>query len=133
MNTFEQKRLVKESFEYIVSQKVNVGDRFYLYLFELRPDLRELFKPNIEEQSEKLADMLVTIVSIIDNEILLDKTLGKLGARHISYGVKRSDYLFVGEALISTLKDIMKDKWSLEIENAWKFIYSIICEKMLRS
>ena len=127
--TSEQKKLVEQSFTFIISQKKNIGDNFYSYLFALKPDLKELFQSDIKEQSKKLEEMLHIIVQKIDDDEI-NEVLSDLGKRHISYGVSESDYEFVGQALILTFKDIMGRKWNNKIENSWKAVYSIIYSKM---
>jgi hemoglobin-like flavoprotein len=125
----EQKKLVEQSFAFIVSQKKNIGDKFYSYLFALKPDLKELFQSDIKEQSKKLEEMLHLIVQKIDDNELKE-ILSDLGKKHVSYGVAAYDYQFVGQALILTFKDIMGGKWNNEIENSWIAVYSLISTKM---
>jgi hemoglobin-like flavoprotein len=128
---FEQKRLIKESFAYISSQNINIGKRFYTNLFQLNPDLKSLFHSNLEEQEQKLAQMLNTIVLSLDNAAALNKTLKDLGTKHFSYGVKEGDFSFVGTSLIKTLKLALEEKWTSDIEIAWKSVFSEITKKML--
>ena len=73
-----------------------------------------------------------TAVGMLDNEMdPLVKVLKDLGKRHAGYGVVDAHYPVVGQALLETLSDAMGEKFTPEVEGAWKEIYGVISETMM--
>ena len=57
--------------------------------------------------------------------------LGKLGARHVEYGVLPAHYGIVGEALLYTLETALGDKWIPRVKNGWTLIYGLVSTAMM--
>jgi hemoglobin-like flavoprotein len=105
---------------------------FYARLFELAPEVRPMFAPDIDAQVRKLADMLGWILANLDDPGTLMTTLQHLGARHAEYGVVVDHYAPVGSALIWMFQQTLGDRFTVEMEEAWLEAYAAISSDMER-
>jgi hypothetical protein len=96
--------LVQHSFMRIEPLSMVVGRTFYERLFETNPEIKPLFKGDMESQGERMMDMIGTAVAGLDDLEKLIALVQELGARHRKYGVEVSHYGAVAEALIWTLE-----------------------------
>lgn len=99
---------------------------FYARLFELAPTLRPLFPDDLSSQRDKLKDMLVMLVTVLDRPVALRPALATLGDRHRSYGVVKADFIVVGQALIDTLDVHLGEQFSSADRSAWTALYARI-------
>lgn len=104
---------------------------FYGRLFQMRPDLRELFRGDMRVQGRKLAETLNYVVDHLDTSEVLDEPVRNLGMRHREYGVANEDYADVGEALIWTFKSLLGGEFDADAECAWGLAYNGICKRMI--
>jgi hemoglobin-like flavoprotein len=108
-----------------------VGDVFYSRLFFLHPRLRGMFPKKMEEQHQKLIDMLSHMVARLDQPEQLAQEVQAMGARHLGYGVKPEHYAMVGDALLWTLEKGLGHDWTPETAEAWAACYDLIAGKMM--
>jgi hemoglobin-like flavoprotein len=66
-----------------------------------------------------------------DSELLTEILIG-LGENHIKFGVKPSYYPPMGQALIRTMEDMLGDKFTQEIKDAWVETYQALAYDMIR-
>ena len=123
--------LVQHSFMRIEPLSIVVGRTFYERLFETNPEIKPLFKGDLESQGEQLMDMIGTAVAGLDDLEKLIPILQELGARHRKYGVEVSHYGAVAEALIWTLEQGLADAFTPDIRAAWVNVYGVLAETMI--
>ena len=123
--------LVQHSFMRIEPLSMVVGRTFYERLFETNPEIKPLFKGDLESQGEQLMDMIGTAVAGLDDLEKLIPILQELGARHRKYGVEVSHYGAVAEALIWTLEQGLADAFTPDIRAAWVNVYGVLAETMI--
>jgi len=110
-----------------------VGGVFYDKLFKEYPSLRKMFKGPIEQQSQKLIDMLSAIVMHLDHLDDLKEDIRSLAVRHVAYGVKVEHYNAVGSALLWTLQQGLGKDWNNETEEAWSSCYGMLAATMIQA
>src|SRR5688500_12780975 len=98
--TPEQVQLIKLTFAHAVANKDQIGGLFYERLFAIAPEVKPLFKGDMEAQSRKLMDTLALAIGAIRDIPTLTSTLQALAHRHVDYGVRDEHYDKVGAALI---------------------------------
>lgn len=108
-----------------------VGGVFYDKLFSDQPSLRRMFKSSIEDQSQKLIDMLSAIVMHLDQLNTLTGEIEALAIRHVHYGIRPEHYKAVGAALLWTLKQGLGTDWNEFMEEAWKSCYTHLSGVMI--
>ena len=109
--TPEQITLVQTSFQELGPQLPAMASRFYQELFARDPALRPLFTIPLALQEVKFAEKLTEIVRAMPrlNELLAHTRA--LGARHVGYGVRTSDYQTLGDALLAALAASLGDSF----------------------
>ncbi|GGG66836.1 flavohemoprotein [Salipiger pallidus] len=103
---------------------------FYNRLFRAAPDLRLLFRDDMQAQADKLYDMILTLVQALDDMQPLVPELEMLGCRHAGYGVKDEHYPILTEQLIATLADNV-DGWNDRDREAWEELIGFVADLMI--
>jgi hemoglobin-like flavoprotein len=128
--TPEQTMLVKSSWEKVQPISDKAAELFYGRLFELDPDLRSLFKGDMEEQGRKLMRMISTAVAALDRLEAIVPAVQQLGVRHVGYGVRDEHYDTVGAALVWTLQQGLGESFTAEVKEAWISVYGVLAGTM---
>ncbi len=128
--TPNQIALIQSSWAGVVPIQEQAADLFYTRLFELDPNLRQLFKGDMVEQGRKLMTMLNTVVNSIDKLAALVPAVQSLGRRHADYGVQDSHYDTVASALLWTLQQGLGSAFTAEVEAAWVNAYTVLSQTM---
>jgi hemoglobin-like flavoprotein len=130
--TPDQMRLVRLSFAAVSKRKVEAGRTFYDRLFAMEPDLRPMFKSDMNVQHGKFIEMIGVIIGLLHDPSGLSQTLAQLAHRHRDYGVRDKDYDSVGEALLLTFADLLGDGFTPELKTAWRDLYAMVASAMKR-
>lgn len=129
--TTEQILLVKKTWKVFrgISPET-VGDLFYSKLFADNPSLRKMFPANMQQQYQKLIDMLNAIVIRLDKLDELTEEIAAMAQRHVGYGVRPAHYKLVGSALLWTLQKGLGEDWNDEVKDAWIKCYTTLSDTM---
>ena len=128
--TPQQATLVQGTFASLAPRAEEVADLFYDRLFELDPDLENLFNNDMAVQGRKLMQMLAVAVNALCKFYEIVPAVKDLGKRHVHYGVKEPDYQTVGAALIAALDEGLGSAFTDEVREAWVAAYTRIAETM---
>jgi len=128
--TPEQIKLVQDSWAKVVPISETAAELFYGKLFELDPSVRAMFKGDMKEQGRKLMAILNTAVNALTKLETIVPAVQDMGRRHVDYGVKDEHYDTVGEALIWTLGEGLKDDFTDETKGAWLAVYTLVATTM---
>lgn len=132
--TAEQIQLVKQTWKTFRGiNPATVGDLFYSKLFADNPSLRKMFPVNMQQQYQKLIDMLNAVVIRLDRLDEITEEIAAMAQRHVEYGVRPAHYKLVGNALLWTLQKGLGNDWTLEVKNAWLTCYTILADTMIKS
>ncbi|VEP16735.1 Hemoglobin-like flavoprotein [Hyella patelloides LEGE 07179] len=127
-----QVELLEESFEAVKPQADEFVNSFYNNLFTTYPEAQPLFAhSNMAEQKKKLLASLVLVVENLKQPDILSDTLKGLGARHVKYGALPEHYPLVGNSLLTTFEQYLKEDWTPQVKQAWVDAYGAITELML--
>jgi hemoglobin-like flavoprotein len=121
---------VRASFAKILPIKDRAADLFYDRLFEIAPQLRQMFPSNLTEQKRKLMAMIAAAVGGLDDLDALIPQVKALGARHAGYGVTVNQYAIVGDALMWTLERGLGEAFTPDVRSAWAKVYGILAGTM---
>jgi|SRR5215813_1195593 len=128
--TPQQIALVQSSFKCVAPIASKAADLFYNRLFEIAPEVRQLFPADLSGQKIKLMGMLATTIKNLHQLETLLPTVRQLGERHRSYGVSADHYAQVGTALLWTLEQGLGSAFTPEVKAAWSDAYSAIAGAM---
>lgn len=129
--TKEQIQLVQQSWSKVLPIAKEAGILFYEKLFLLAPEVRHLFKPDINGQAGKLVMMLGYIVVKLPHMKELLPEVQRLGEKHAAYGAEPVHYEAVGRCLIATLKEGLGKDWTPEVQDAWITAYNTLKNVMI--
>ena len=125
--------LVQSSFARIAPIDDETGVRFYERLFEIAPELRPLFRGDIEEQGRMFMSMLTLAVNGLEDLDSIEPELRHLAVRHVGYGVSPKDYQAVGSALIWILEKNLGEEFTPDVRDAWVAVYDTLSGVMARA
>ncbi len=130
MLTAKQIKLVQDSYVEVAKISDVASQLFYNRLFELKPELKSLFKNDIEKQGKMLMQTLTVAVHSLNDLDKLIPVLQDLGRRHATYRVKDEHYDTVAAALLWTLSQGLGKAFTNEVKEAWTAVYLIIAGVM---
>jgi hemoglobin-like flavoprotein len=128
--TTHQVQLVQTSWEKVVPIADSAAALFYQRLFELDPELKGLFKTDIQQQGKKLMQMITVAVRGLSDLEKLVPAVQDLGRRHVGYGVRSKDYESVGAALLWTLEQGLGGDFTPEVKASWVAVYGLLAGTM---
>jgi len=128
--TPQQIALVQGSFKSVAPIASKAADLFYDRLFEIAPDVRQLFPADLSVQKVKLMAMLAKAVNNLHQLDAVLPSLRQLGDRHREYGVSADHYAPVGAALLWTLEQGLGSAFSPEVKAAWTAAYGALAGAM---
>ncbi len=128
--TNEEIQAVQSSWEKCVPIADKAAELFYGKLFELDPNLKPLFKGDMQEQGKKLMTMITVAVNGLNDLEKIVSAVKALGVRHVGYGVKDSHYDTVGSALIWTLGKGLGEEFTDALKAAWIKVYTLLATTM---
>lgn len=130
--TASEIRLIAESYD-LVSVGRRFARNFYTRLFELSPEIRNLFPEDLSVQVVKLTEMLSILVSKLDHPHELVTMLEEIGERHRGYGVFAHHFAPVGRALFDTLASELGPRFDEPTRRAWIALYALATTWMQHS
>ena len=125
--------LVQSSFAKIAPIGDETGGLFYERLFQIAPDLRPLFRGDMDEQGRMFMSMLTVAVNGLDAFDSIEPALRELAIRHAGYGVKAEHFASVGAALMWILEQSLGADFSDEVRSAWLSVYDALSGVMIEA
>ena len=127
------KEYIRSSFKDMAPNMKTIVKGFYERLFEIKPAFKDMFKTEMDKQTEKFIHMIGLGVRGLDNEAELVPALSFLGRNHRTYGVKDEDYPVVKEALLYSMRKNLSDKYDEEFEKCWGEFYDYLAGVMMKA
>lgn len=122
---------VRDSFHRLPPDLESASGLFYERLFEIAPELRDMFRTDIRGQGMRFMSTLGVIVQYLDDPDALDPYLERLAQGHAAYGVKPEHFRPMGQALIQTMREMLGDKFPEGAGAAWEAAYEHMARKMV--
>jgi nitric oxide dioxygenase len=123
--------LVQSSFAKVAPIAPAAAKLFYGRLFEIAPQVKSLFKNDMDEQGRKLMMTLGVVVNGLKRLDGIVPVAQKLAIRHVEFGVKAEDYAPVGAALLWTLGQGLGADFTPKVEAAWTSAYATLSGVMI--
>lgn len=77
-------------------------------------------------------EMLDKALDMVEAKEIGDN-MKRLGEMHVQFGVKDEYFPVMGEALIETLKEVLKAAWNQPTEDAWRDVYGRLSSGMIEA
>jgi hemoglobin-like flavoprotein len=142
--TPRQIRLLQRSFALIQPIADDVGLTFYERLFARAPEVRPMFKDEIDRQQRKLMNffgefvrlhlrslLTLPVTAAQDPEVSIPG-IAALAERHVRYGVAPEHFIAAKEALFWSFNQHLRDEMNHETLLAWSAGFDMIAESMIR-
>jgi hemoglobin-like flavoprotein len=121
---------IRESAKRLPENSIELAQVFYQHLFEMAPQVRGMFPRDMSAQEEKLLNAIVATVGALDDPVALEATLRRWGAAHRrAFGVTDAMYVYVGHALVRTVKILLSD--SSAVLSSWVAVYEWLAAVMI--
>jgi hemoglobin-like flavoprotein len=129
--TPDQVKIVQDSFAKVAPIADQAATIFYDRLFEVAPQVKAMFPPDLTAQRKKLIATLAVVVNGLSNLESVLPTVSALAIRHVAYGAKAEHYPVVGGALLWTLEQGLGQDWTVEVAAAWTAAYGTLSGYMI--
>jgi hemoglobin-like flavoprotein len=123
---------IRASIQVLEPDLTAVSDTFYDRLFEVAPDVRRLFAPDMTRQRGHFEAALALLLRNIGMLDVLGPSLMALGAEHVGYGTKTEHYDVARDCLIYAIRFHAGDGWSDQLEQDWREAIEAVMRPMLR-
>ncbi|MHA6793911.1 globin domain-containing protein [Pseudonocardia bannensis] len=124
---------VRASCHAVAHRPVRLAEAFYEHLFEMAPQLRAMFPPDLTGQMQKMSDTLLGAVAQLDtaDTAELEVALRRLGADHRTrFRVEPEHYQYIGHALTRAVRDVSGQGYTGSLSSAWIAVYQWIAAHM---
>ncbi|HSK08182.1 MAG TPA: protein kinase [Vicinamibacterales bacterium] len=129
-----QVALLEQSFARLSGKRADFAEQFYAHLFSRHPGVKPLFAHvSMRRQQEHLMATLSMVVENLRHPDLVAGQIEALGRRHVGYGVFPSQYQAVTSSLLETLRRMLGEDWTEEVEAAWHDGLEAIARTMIRA
>ncbi|MBI3547104.1 MAG: hemin receptor [Gammaproteobacteria bacterium] len=123
--------LVQNSWKKVAVIAPQAANLFYQNLFAADPNLKPLFKGDMDKQGKELMQMIDAAVGKLNDLETLVPILQGLAQRHVGYGVQTAHYQTVGNALLRTLEQGLNGDFTPEVKAAWTKVYGVMADVMI--
>ncbi|CAH2328157.1 globin X [Pelobates cultripes] len=139
--TPQQQQLLIETWELLKQDIAKVGVIVFIRLFETHPECKDVFflfhdvddlklSKELRAHGLRVLSVVEKSVARIENVTRLEKFLFELGRSHYRYKAPPRYYQYVGIEFLSAIRPILKEKWTPEVEEVWKVLFTYICAVM---
>lgn len=142
--TDHQIELIKESWKLIQEDIAKVGIIMFVRLFETHPECKDVFflfrdvddlqrlrtSKELRAHGLRVMSFIEKSVARIDQTERLVQLAMELGKSHYRYNAPPKYYGYVGTEFICAVQPILKEKWTPEVEEAWKALFTYVTRIM---
>ncbi len=124
-------QIVKSTLPLLAQAGPQVTEYFYDRMFSYNPELKNIFNMTHQQsgtQQFALFNALAAYAANIDNLAVLKGALARINHKHTSYHILPEHYPIVGGHLIATLKELLPEQFTPEVEYAWREAYSLLAD-----
>lgn len=123
--------LVKSTVPLLEGAGPAVTDHFYQRLFRDNPEVLNIF--NLSNQASgrqqfALFSAIAAYAKHLDNPEVLTAAVERINQKHSSLNILSEHYPIVGHHLLETLRELVPDQFTPEIEEAWGLAYQQLAE-----
>ncbi|XP_047466494.1 x globin [Mugil cephalus] len=140
----DQIQMIKDSWKVIRDDIAKVGIIMFVRLFETHPECKDVFFlfRDVEDlerlrTSRELRAHGLRVMSFIEKSVArldqlerLEALALELGKSHYHYNAPPKYYSYVGAEFICAVQPILKEKWTAELEEAWKAMFLYVTSLM---
>eukprot|EP00232_Nephroselmis_pyriformis_P018315 CAMPEP_0182901382 /NCGR_PEP_ID=MMETSP0034_2-20130328/29609_1 /TAXON_ID=156128 /ORGANISM="Nephroselmis pyriformis, Strain CCMP717" /LENGTH=853 /DNA_ID=CAMNT_0025035791 /DNA_START=131 /DNA_END=2688 /DNA_ORIENTATION=+ len=129
--------VIRRTWKLVSKQAQKNGERMFLKVFDIRPDILALFPFHQDENIEQSAGLRrhsFAVMTIIGRAVAslgkdmshFNETLRDLGKTHAALHVDDSHFTAMGTALLWTIELALGSEWTPEVKQAWTRLYDSV-------
>lgn len=125
----EHIQLVKSTVPILEASGSAITDYFYNRLFTHNPEAQNIFNMSNQasgKQSFALFSAIAAYAKNLDNVEQLLTMVERIAQKHTSLNIQPEHYDLVGHHLIETLRELVPEQFTAEIEEAWTAAYQAL-------
>ncbi|XP_059209937.1 x globin [Centropristis striata] len=140
----DQIQMIKDSWKVIRDDIARIGIITFVRLFEAHPECKDVFFLFRDVQdlerlrtSKELRAHGLRVMSFIEKSVArldqlerLEALALELGKGHYHYNAPPKYYSYVGAEFICAVQPILKERWTTELEDAWKTMFQFVTSLM---
>lgn len=125
----DQIELVKSTVPLLEASGPAITDYFYNRLFTHNPEAQNIFNMSNQasgKQSFALFSAIAAYAKNLDNVEQLLTMVERIAQKHTSLNIQPAHYDLVGHHLIETLRELVPEQFTKEVEDAWTAAYQAL-------
>jgi nitric oxide dioxygenase len=129
MLTTEHIAVVKSTIPLLDAGGPAITEYFYQRLFNHNPELKDIFNMSNQKtgrQKTALFEAILAYAKNIDNLAVLKHAVERIAQKHTSFHIKPAHYQIVGLHLIETLRELLPEQFTPQVESAWTAAYGVL-------
>lgn len=134
MLTTEHIAIVKSTIPLLEAGGTAITEHFYQRLFTHNAELKDIFNMSNQEtgrQKTALFEAILAYAKHIDNVAVLKHAVERIAQKHTSFHIQPAHYDVVGLHLIETLRELLPEQFTAEVESAWTAAYGVLANIMI--
>ena len=123
--------IVKSTIPLLEAGGSDITEHFYQRLFLHNPELKNIFNMSNQasgRQKTALFEAILAYAKNIDNISVLKHAVERIAQKHTSFHIQPAHYQVVGFHLIETLRELLPQQFTKEVEKAWTVAYGVLAE-----
>ncbi|XP_077411475.1 x globin [Vanacampus margaritifer] len=140
----DQIDMIKESWKVIKDNITKVGIIVFVRLFETHPECKDVFflfrdvkdlerlrtSRELRAHGLRVMSFIEKSVARLDQPERLEVLAVELGKSHYHYNAPPKYYSYVEAEFLNAVQPILKDRWTAELEEAWKTMFQYMTRLM---
>ncbi|WP_417507412.1 NO-inducible flavohemoprotein [Marinomonas gallaica] len=126
---------VKATIPVLASAGTAITEHFYKRMFTHNPELKDVFNMSHQatgRQPAALFNAIAAYATHIDNLEVLTGAVMRIAHKHTSFNIQPNQYPIVGHHLIETLRELLGDAFTPDIEEAWGAAYQQLADLFIQ-
>ncbi|MDD5363339.1 MAG: globin domain-containing protein [Ignavibacteria bacterium] len=124
--TPEDIKTIQDSYAKLADRHQETGDYLYKHLFDCCPDVVNIFKTDMKEQSRTLMKMVKTVVEGLNHTHIIMPAIQDLGHRHHELGITQEQYKYFKESLLFAVEKVLGKDFNENVKNSWTKLYDVL-------
>nr|CAG25726.1 globin X [Tetraodon nigroviridis] len=136
----DQIQMIKDSWKVIRDDIAKVGIIMFVRLFETHPECKDVFflfrdvedlerlrsSRELRAHGLRVMSFIEKSVARLDQQDRLEALAVELGKSHYHYNAPPKYYSYVGAEFICAVQPILKERFTSELEEAWKTLFQYV-------
>lgn len=131
MLSAKQIEIVKSTVPLLEGAGTAITEYFYKRMFSHHPELQHIFNMSNQHSGRQPFALFASVAAYakhVDQPELLLDMVERIAHKHTSMNVLGEHYAVVGHHLIETLRELVPDQFTPEVEDAWKAAYAQLAD-----